>query len=503
LETGRAGAAKEADLKRGFLILGIVLLAAYAVYGDESEAPNQAVALGNLGRPATLTVASRIDYQGDDDWFSFRLAKSGRVAIYPAASQEVALRFVLYSADLALQAEGGEWLLAPLTPGEYLVKADSPQGTGDYRFYISTAVEEEPNGEARKGLFLGALALDSPLAATGAIEPGDDVDYFTFEIGADACSDAVLRISSPRSGTEFVDMTLYRLSSAGRPLKKVAESSLSGTRMWSVVRASVEPGKYGIKVEGDESRPISFYDLTVRCFVPCRDREPNDDIRKAVRLGALSPGGKLESCGYVEGKDQDFFYFSLTGAAEVAIFTSGPDDGDSVLQLVDPHGHPIATDDNSGEGGWSRISVSLNPGDYYVVVSPYAFAKGGFEYHLTIQATPRISCIPEREPNDEFTSPMRLGTLPACVRPATLVVNSGDFDMFQFQLYTPSRVVAEVIGDGNFSLYIADAQQPWNIFAETDGYGSQSLEVDLKPGLYLLAVGGFAQDEYMVVIRAK
>ena len=490
-------------MRRGMLILSALLFAVLSASGDESESPDRAATLGNIGGTGTLSVDGSIDYSGDDDWFSFRLTKPGRIAIYPEAFQEVTLRFVLYDAGLSLQAEGGEQLVVPLDPGEYLVKVDSPQGVGAYRFYLSTAVEEEPNDGARDGLFLGTLALGSPLVATGAIDPGDDVDYFLFEISPGACPDGVLRISSPRPGTEFVDMALYQLTPTGRPLRMVAESALSGTRMWSVLRGPVAPGRYALKVEGDESQPISFYNLTIRCFVPCRDREPNDEIRDEVELGTLSNKGRLEACGYIVGEDRDFFHFSLSDPAEVVISTGGPDDGDSYLQLVDPHGHPIAHDDDSGGGGWSRISVPLDPGDYYVIISKYALAEAEFEYHLTIEATPRLACTPEREPNDDFTAPMRLGVLPVCVRPATLPLEDEDVDLYQFRLSSTSRVVVEVNGDGSFWIYIADANQPWNIFAEVEGDGAQTLEVDLEPGLYLLHVGGFAQGEYMVIISTQ
>lgn len=488
---------------RNLLIaVGLLALWVSVASGDEFEAPAQALALGSIGQIETLVVDGAIDYPGDDDWFSFLLTHSAQIAIYPQAFQEPKLRFVLYDAELALQAPGGEWLTLPLEPGEYLLKVDSPQGTGSYRFYVSTAVEEEPNDEARAGLFLGKLALGSSLEASGAIDPGEDVDFFVFEIDPGACPEGVLRIASPRPGTEFVNMTLYQLSPAGRPLGVVAESSLSGSRTQSLLRGPVAPGRYGLKVEADETQEMPFYNLTIWCFVPCRDQEPNDEIREAVQLGALQ-GEVLEACGYIAGEDKDFFRFSLPQAAEVVIYTSGADDGDSYLQLVDPRGHPIAYDDNSGGGGWSRISVPLDPGEYYVIVSKYAFAEGEFEYQLTLEATPRLACIPEREPNDDFTAPMRLGTPPVCVRPATLPLEAEEPDLFQFRLSSPSRVRVEVSGDGYFWIYIADANQPWNIFAEAEGDGTQTLEVELEPGLYLLHVGGFAQGEYMVVIHAR
>jgi hypothetical protein len=483
----------------------LLLLLAGATTGDESESPTQAVELGELEQVETVLVRGAIDYQGDDDWFSFRLPGSARLVIYPQWAQEIELRFVVYDAGLSLVAEGGEWAALSLEPGAYLVKVDSPRGTGAYQFYVSTALETEPNDEARRGLFLGTLTPETPLKGSGTIEPGEDVDYFVFEIEPGACPDAVLRIASPRFRDEFVEMTLYQLSPTGRPRGVVAESSLSGSRLQSVLRGPVAPGRYGIKVEADESREIPLYNLTVWCFVPCRDPEPNDEVKEAVELGTL-PGDALQACGYIAGDDRDFYHFSLSGAAEVVISTGGEDDGDSYLELVDARGHPIATDDNSGGGGWSRISVALEPGDYYVIVSKYAFAEGEFEYQLTLEATPQLTCIPEQEPNDEFTSPMRLGALPVCIRPATLPPDREDVDLFQFRLFSPSRVVVEVIGDGHFWLYIADANQPWNIFAEVEGSGSQSLEVDLEAGLYFLHVGGFIpgeSSEYMVRIETR
>lgn len=490
-------------MRTGFLaIAGLLALAAVGTAaGDECESPNQAVELGSLGRVETKAVDGTIDYRGDDDWFKFNLTESARIAIYPQWLQEEKLRFVLYDVELTLLAEGGDWLGLSLEPGDYLTKVDSPQGTGHYRLYVSTAVEVEPNEDPQGGLFLGGLALGSTLEACGAIDPGDDVDYFTFEIAVDACPDATLRIFSPRPWTEFVDMTLYRLSPTGRPLQMVARSSLSGSRRWSVVRAPGAPGRYGIRVEGDESQQLAFYNLTIRCFVPCRDREPNDRLEEAVGLGTLDPAGKIEACGYIEIRDQDVFQFSLSGSAEVVIATGGDDDGDSYLTLTDSHGRPLATDDNAGGGGWSRISLPLGAGDYYVIVSADPVGGSEFEYQLAIEATPRLPCVPEREPNDEFDAPMRLGVPPVCVRPVEL--GDEDVDMFQFQVTSPSTIAVQVSGEGYFSLYIADASQPWIIFAESEGEGTQALEADLEPGSYLLHVGGFTLGEYMVVIEVR
>ena len=278
-------------------------------------------------------------------------------------------------------------------------------------------------------------------------------------------------------------------------------SSLSGSRRWSVVRAPVVPGRYGIEVRGDEAQQVAFYNLSVRCFAPCRDREPNDRLEEAVELGALAVAGQLQACGYVEPGDRDYFKFSLAEAAEVVIYTGGDDDGNSYLTLTDSHGRRIARDDDSGGGGWSKISVPLERGDYYLVVEPDPIGGVEFEYRVVIEATPRLSCIPEREPNDDFMTPMRLGTPPICVRPAEL--GGEEPDMFQFQVTSPGVVAVQVTGEGYFSLYIAVADQPWIILAETEGDGAQTLEAELEPGSYLLHVGGFSLGEYMLVIEQK
>ncbi len=63
--------------------------------------------------------------------------------------------------------------------------------------------------------------------------------------------------------------------------------------------------------------------------------------------------------------------FSLSEATEVRIEAAGRGNGDPTLTLLGPDGTEVATDDDSGGNGASRIETTLEPGAYCAVVRSF------------------------------------------------------------------------------------------------------------------------------------
>lgn len=92
----------------------------------------------------------------------------------------------------------------------------------------------------------------------------------------------------------------------------------------------------------------------------------------APLLGAIGVDGNSTEVG---DRDVDIFRFEVSSGGDVTIevssHTQNPDNFDSLLRLFDRFGKEIAVDDDGGEGTFSRLDVSLDPGVYYVGVSGY------------------------------------------------------------------------------------------------------------------------------------
>ncbi|WP_386679185.1 ABC transporter substrate-binding protein [Loktanella sp. R86503] len=95
--------------------------------------------------------------------------------------------------------------------------------------------------------------------------------------------------------------------------------------------------------------------------------------------------------------------FSISEATEVRIEAAGRGNGDPTLSLLGPDGAEIATDDDSGGNGASRIETTLEPGDYCAVVRSFddspmtAFVRVG---RTDMEAlTTGVDDAPESSPN--------------------------------------------------------------------------------------------------------
>jgi hypothetical protein len=117
--------------------------------------------------------------------------------------------------------------------------------------------------------------------------------------------------------------------------------------------------------------------------------DPNGTINGSTQLPSLplqaaatdiSERASLVQIGYIGSdgdvtvgdKDVDMFAFSVTQPGTVTLETSSVPDAagvDSIIRLFDAYGAEIASDDDSGTGLFSKLSIELGSGKYYVGVS--------------------------------------------------------------------------------------------------------------------------------------
>jgi len=84
--------------------------------------------------------------------------------------------------------------------------------------------------------------------------------------------------------------------------------------------------------------------------------------------------------------DIDWVKFTLTQTCNVIIETFGGSNIDTVIYLYDASGRQLASDDDSGSGYCSRISMRLSPGTYYVKIRAYS-SSATFSYSIKVSAS--------------------------------------------------------------------------------------------------------------------
>lgn len=110
------------------------------------------------------------------------------------------------------------------------------------------------------------------------------------------------------------------------------------------------------------------------------ESEPNDTIGTADFGGVFdAPGGSILFDGQITENDVDWFSFTLSDTAGLAVFAvfSGTASADAVMQIVDSDGFVIAFADDSLDLLPSLQLMDLAAGTYFVGVSGFGDANAG------------------------------------------------------------------------------------------------------------------------------
>mgnify|MGYP001772886826 CR=1 FL=1 len=159
------------------------------------------------------------------------------------------------------------------------------------------------------------------------------------------------------------------------------------------VKAPTTPGVYyiwvGVCQHYDMERaisgvtqipPLPAHVKVVVSQQQARDRyEPDNGPSDAKEI---RPGERQERSISPRG-DVDWAKFTLTSRSRVIIETSGPS-GDTVMELYDSRGNKLAEDDDSGQGEFSKIVITLDSGTYYIRVREYGNDEEIPLYYLTL-----------------------------------------------------------------------------------------------------------------------
>jgi hypothetical protein len=236
----------------------------------------------------------------------------------------------------------------------------------------------------------------------GSIEPMGDIDYFLFEVDPESEGYVMIEAISTDGlaaddeeeedeedyddffyffdDWETVSLVLYGYDEEEGGYMPIDHGD-------DGVEAQLFAGKYAVRAESQSLEPISGYVLAIGFADYECDDEPNDTPEEALDLGILTDGVEIEMDGCIlPADDADYYTLVVEEALEVEIELSGDSDGDSYLYLYDGEMEEISSDDDGGEGTWSKIEEELEPGTYYIQVESYLGVET-FQYTLTATGT--------------------------------------------------------------------------------------------------------------------
>lgn len=211
------------------------------------------------GSEGYVTITSRTydtaedveDYQDEEEYFSDLFDYSDSVPLVLYGYNESEGRYIpIDYGDYEIDTD--------LAVGSYAIRAES-ESMGPIAGYVLAIAfldlecEDEPNDSPEEALEMSALAEGVALTKEGCILPGDDVDYYVFQVNES--QEVVIETSGDSDGDSYLYMY-------DEEMEEIAYDDDGGDGTWSRIEEMLEPGTYYIEVEsfwGD----VFQYTLTV------------------------------------------------------------------------------------------------------------------------------------------------------------------------------------------------------------------------------------------------
>ena len=365
-------------------------------------------------------------------------------------------------------------------------------------FALPLAAQPDP-------VFLGSFSEPfTAFTATGELTHPGELDWYSFEV---INSDSTIFILAEGTDGEYgIRVLLFD--------DKDAYIDATEDRL---LEATLAAGTYRIRIDS-VGNDVRRYSLAVFNGV---EIESNDGLLESNNVGEVA-GPILLFASLVPPGDADFFRFEilesgLTGMSNaLRIEIGGSSSGDTVLILyqysaTEDRYLPIAFDDNSGDGYWSRLLLRPQPGDRYAVrIEETMYPLVGIDdYRLSI--TP-VTVNMDDEPNDTSAKAATLEpTSPDAVtwKADGLLDANDSIDFYKFtieasgliQIWTESQP-----GVGDFDTLLTLYTPSGDHIAENDDSGSSlwsRIVVSLEEGEYFVTVEADSTETLLLPYRLR
>jgi PKD repeat protein len=405
---------KQITLLSAFLV-AFIFIAQPAVAEPESTNSTSEVTPVDLN----TEYSGLLDVSNEEDWYKFEIPNDGYLIIEDStASSTLGYLIDLYEQDgethlkqqRRFEDNSGARLSINLTPGIYLVRfirysSSSVNPYGNYKFTLNfTEVSLPGDLESNDSVLLAQdVAINNLVTANlGFRKVGkyDKEDWYKFEIP----NDGFLVLEDSTTSTLGYVIDLFEQDGETLIKNQRRFEDNSGTRL----SISLTPGMYFVRFtrySAYTTNPFGEYKFTLifsEVSLP-GDIESNDfdSAAQVVAVNNLvSANLGFRKIGKYD--EEDWFKFEIPNDGFLVIDDSTTSTLGYLINLYEEDGETLIKnqrryEDNSG----SRLSVSLTPGNYYVMFNRYSSSTTNpyGEYKFTMNFT-EVSLPGDIESND-------------------------------------------------------------------------------------------------------
>jgi hypothetical protein len=459
----------------------------------------------------------------DADWVVFTLSATSEVHLWADGYPEGDVALYLYTQSgaaantyLYYDANDGEYasyfpsITENLTAGTYYARVIPDYYSETIAMYglnltvavsTPTATPTAVLGDAYEpdNTYAAAKPILSGIQQQHSIDTPADQDWVKFTVTQNS---AVTIQTSGVTG----DTVIYLYNSAGVASgTSLMMNDNGGLGTFSLINTNLAPDTYYVKVvsSGGSVIPSYYIQVDVNIITPTLTPTPvigdmyeNDDTFPNAKV--ILPNVTQQHSIHV-ATDVDWVKFTLTGEAQVTIYTSGSL-SDTEMYLYDDLGVPniyLAYDDNGGAGLFSSITKHLMPGVYYVRVNQKGMNATIDEYNITLNVsytTPTATATPVAADGYEYDDVYTLANWIYNGVPQVHTINTPmDTDWVKFTIGVDSMVLIQTSGTtGATAMWLySSTGVPSTALASNAGYGSATfaaISQQLPAGTYYVKV---------------
>ena len=443
-------------------------------------------------------TAAAIDCAGDVDYYAFTAPNGGSYQ-FAASGGGTSYIQVTDSSGATINAgvDSANATLSSLQDVFIRVGANQPGQTFSYSLDVSGCSSGGCGADPGNDTPAAATTLVGCGSIQAAIDCAGDVDHYGFT----APVDATYSVSTSPPSTVYISL----LDAAGAVID-------SAVNTLEVARSA---GQYlGIEISALTNGETPLYDLAISgCSSSSCGADPgNDTTATATALpGCNTISAQIDCPG-----DHDLYSFTAPSDGSYVIETGGS--LDTVMEVLDSTGNPLASDDDSGNAYNARVAIDLAAGTpLFVAISEFG-DDGTGGYDLTVDGCSGPVC--GADPGNDHRSNATQIAVPGTI--AAAFECPGDVDYYRLDPGASTSVRIETTGSSDTQLWLENGAGSVQAFDDNSGNGSNAAivhnlaggetaylrieEANAATGSYTVAIDtiqSITQYQYVVAATAR
>jgi hypothetical protein len=311
------------------------------------------------------SIPRTLHSEDDEDWFAYTAGQDSIILFLANGIDGLDTRMEIYNSDKSEAASNDDYgdsydagIVYPVENGKtiYINVFGYDGETGSYSLEMQEFQIDDESMEPNNSMSQAYLIEPSEEAISGFFMSENDSDWYKVVVPSGGKS---LHIET---GGDFdTYLNLYDDEDL------IDENDDDGSDYNARINRVLSQGTYYIEVTelNEETGPYSLR-ITLRDPPQPDSYEPDNAMKDARELTVGSPQNRTFS----DSDDEDWVYFDVARSGDYVVSAFGEDTSfDTYIELYDEDGDYIDEDDDGGEYYDSRLSIELDPGRYYILVT--------------------------------------------------------------------------------------------------------------------------------------